>query len=129
MAETKFYKCDHCGNILTALVDAGVTPFCCGEKMALLEAGVTDAALEKHVPVVEKPDKHHVIVKIGAVTHPMTDEHFIQFVAIVQGAKTQITKLTPTDAPEAKFSIKDNAAEPITAYEYCNLHGLWKAEA
>jgi superoxide reductase len=129
MAEVKFYKCIHCGNVLIPAVDAGVTPICCGEKMQILEAGVTDAALEKHVPVIEKADDgHHVTIKVGAVEHPMTDEHYIQFIVLSQGSKIQVVKFTPADKPEAKFSVKDNT-QPLTAYELCNLHGLWKAEA
>ncbi|MDR0875608.1 MAG: desulfoferrodoxin [Clostridiales Family XIII bacterium] len=129
MSELKFYKCSHCGNVLIPAFDAGVIPFCCGEKMQILEAGVTDAALEKHVPVVEKADdKHHVTIKVGAVAHPMTDEHYIQFIALAIGGRIYVSKLTPADAPEAKFSIRDNS-QPFTVYEYCNLHGLWKTEA
>ena len=129
MAEIKFYKCSHCGNVLTALVDAGVTPVCCGDPMTLLESGVTDAAQEKHVPVIEKEDDgHHVVVKVGSVPHPMTEEHLIQFIAFSYEDKVYIQKLTASDAPETRFSVKDNS-KTITAYEYCNLHGLWKAEA
>ncbi|GHU61365.1 superoxide reductase [Clostridia bacterium] len=129
MTNVKFFKCNHCGNVLTPAFDAGVPPFCCGEKMQLLEVGVTDAALEKHVPVVEKDaDGRHVVIKVGAVEHPMTDEHYIQFIVLAQGSKTQLVKLTPADKPEAKFSVKDNT-QPLTAYEFCNLHGLWKTEA
>ncbi|MDR3304678.1 MAG: desulfoferrodoxin [Clostridiales Family XIII bacterium] len=129
MSETKFYKCNECGNLLTMIIDAGPAPVCCGSPMELLQAGVTDGAAEKHVPVIEKPDERHVVIKVGAAAHPMLDEHYIQWVAIVQGAKTQIKKLKPGKEPQAKFSVKDNAAKPITAYEYCNLHGLWKAES
>ena len=129
MAEAKFYKCSHCGNVLTTLVDAGVTPVCCGDPMTALEAGVTDAAQEKHVPVIEKDaDGKHVTIKVGAVAHPMTEEHLIQFIAFTYENRLYIQKLTAADAPEACFSVKDNT-KTITAYEYCNLHGLWKAEA
>ncbi|MDR1797214.1 MAG: desulfoferrodoxin [Clostridiales Family XIII bacterium] len=129
MAITKFYKCNHCGNVLTPLVDAGVPPFCCGEKTQLLSAGAVDAAAEKHVPVIEKdPDGHHITVKVGSVTHPMTEEHYIQFIVVVVGNKSQVVSLTPSDAPEAIVTVEDNTL-PATAYEYCNLHGLWEASA
>ncbi|MDR3365095.1 MAG: desulfoferrodoxin [Clostridiales Family XIII bacterium] len=127
--EVKFYKCSHCGNLLIPAIDAGVTPFCCGEKMQLLEAGATDAALEKHVPVIERgEDGKHVTVKVGSVPHPMAEEHYIQFIVLTHASRIYIAKLTPQDEPQATFSIKDNT-RPITAYEYCNLHGLWKTEA
>lgn len=125
--DVKFYRCDHCGNILIPVIDSGVTPFCCGDKMEILEAGSVDAAAEKHVPVIERDaDGSHVTIKVGSVPHPMTEEHYIQFIVLACGSRFYVTKLTPQDQPEARFSIKDNT-QPITAYEYCNLHGLWKA--
>ena len=126
--DVKFYYCTHCGNILSPAFDAGVTPVCCGEKMELLEAGTTDAALEKHVPVIElEDDGHHIKVSVGAVPHPMTEEHYIQFVVIAHGTRIYYHRFTPGDEPSARFSIKDNKV-PVTAYEFCNLHGLWKTE-
>jgi superoxide reductase len=129
MAETKFYKCNHCGNVVTALVDAGVTPACCGEPMTLLVAGSTDAAVEKHVPAITRDaDGRHYDITVGSVPHPMTEEHLIQFIIAEVGAKTYQIKLTAADEPKLRFSVRDNS-QPITVYEYCNLHGLWKAEA
>ncbi|MDR1272813.1 MAG: desulfoferrodoxin [Clostridiales Family XIII bacterium] len=124
----KFYKCVHCANLVTTILDGGVTPSCCGEPMTLLASGSTDGALEKHVPVIEKDGKS-VTVKVGSVPHPMTEEHYIQFIALENGAGDviRIVKLTPADEPEAKFNVCDPSA-PVTAYEYCNLHGLWQAE-
>ena len=125
--DVKFYWCSHCGNILSPAFDAGVTPVCCGEKMALLEAGMTDAALEKHVPVIEREeDGKHVKVSVGAVLHPMSEDHYIQFVVIAHGERIYYQRLSPGEEPAVRFSIKDNSV-PITAYEFCNLHGLWKA--
>jgi superoxide reductase len=96
--------------------------------MTLLTPGSTDGALEKHVPVIEKDGKS-VTVKVGSVPHPMTEEHYIQFIALENGAGDviRIVKLTPADEPEAKFNVCDPAA-PVIAYEFCNLHGLWQAE-
>ena len=126
--DVKFYFCHHCKNLLLPAVDKGVTPSCCGEKMELLEAGTTDAALEKHVPVVElEADGHHFTVNVGAVPHPMAEDHYIQFVVIAHGSRIGCHRLAPGDEPSLRFSIKDNSV-PITVYEYCNLHGLWKAE-
>jgi len=126
MKEKKFYKCNHCGNIFSVLNDANVVPSCCGEPMAILVANTTDAAQEKHVPVIER-DGTKVTVKVGAVAHPMVDEHFIQWVLITQGNVTERAELKSGDAPEATFTVAD-ASAPIKAYEYCNLHGLWSAE-
>ena len=128
MAEAKFYKCNHCGNVLIPAFDAGVTPFCCGEIMQVLAANTTDAAVEKHVPVVIKEDDgHHVEIAVGSVEHPMTDEHYIQIIALYEGDKVRFVKLSPGDKPFLRLSVKDNT-QPCAIYEYCNLHGLWKTE-
>ena len=121
----KFYQCSHCKNIITYVDNKGVPVMCCGEKMQELVPGTVDAALEKHVPVVEK-DGNKVTVKVGSVTHPMLEEHHIAFIAIETKQGSQIQYLKAGEAPEAVFAIADGD-EFVAAYEYCNLHGLWKA--
>ena len=121
----KFYHCSHCKNIITYVDNKGVPVMCCGEKMQELVPGTVDAALEKHVPVVEK-DGNKVTVKVGSVTHPMLEEHHIAFIAIETKQGSQIKYLKAGEAPEAVFAIADGD-EFVAAYEYCNLHGLWKA--
>lgn len=120
----KFYRCEHCGNIVTFVENKGVPVMCCGQKMTELEPGTTDAAKEKHVPVVEK-DGDQVKVKVGSVEHPMMEEHYIQWVCLETEKGSQIKYLKAGEKPEAVFSLKDD--EFVAAYEYCNLHGLWKA--
>ena len=121
----KFYQCSHCKNIITYVENKGVPVMCCGEKMQELVPGTVDAALEKHVPVVEK-DGNKVTVKVGSVTHPMLEEHHIAFISIETKQGSQIKYLKAGEAPEAVFAIADGD-EFVAAYEYCNLHGLWKA--
>ena len=121
----KFYQCSHCKNSITYVDNKGVPVMCCGEKMQELVPGTVDAALEKHVPVVEK-DGNKVTVKVGSVTHPMLEEHHIAFIAIETKQGSQIKYLKAGEAPEAVFAIADGD-EFVAAYEYCNLHGLWKA--
>lgn len=126
MIEKKFYRCNHCGNLFGVINDAGVTPVCCGEPMQLLKANTEDAAQEKHVPVIER-DGNKVTVKIGSVEHPMVDEHYIMWVLVTNPAgTTERHEFKPGDKPEATFYIHEDEG-PITAYEYCNLHGLWAA--
>ncbi len=120
----KIVKCEHCGNIAVLPHDAGVPMMCCGEAMKVLEAGVTDAAKEKHVPAVTVEGKT-MHVAVGEVPHPMTAEHYIQFVLLVQGDKVQYVTLTPSSEPKASFAVESG---PYTVYEHCNLHGLWKTE-
>ncbi len=122
----KFYICAHCGNIITYLRDAGVPVFCCGEKMQELVPGTTDAAQEKHVPLV-KVEGGKVSVCVGEVEHPMQAEHFIQWVILETDQGIQKKDLLPGTAPEALFALAPGE-KPVAAYEYCNLHGLWKKD-
>lgn len=122
--EFKLYYCAHCGNIIYKVVDKGVPVMCCGEKMQEMKANTTDGALEKHVPVIET-NGHTATISVGAVTHPMLDEHYITMIASVVGNKVTFAQLKPGDEPKMVVGHKDG---PIEAYEYCNLHGLWKAE-
>lgn len=124
--DIKFFKCEHCGNIAIKVVDAGVPLVCCGEKMVELVAGAVDAAVEKHVPVVEV-EGSRVVVKVGEVEHPMTEEHLIQFVVLVTEKGYQVAQLTAEDAPKAEFVLAEGDVA-VKAYEYCNLHGLWVKE-
>jgi superoxide reductase len=94
--------------------------------MQLLVANTTDGAAEKHVPVIER-NGDKVTVKVGSVAHPMLEEHYIQWIAVLQDGRLQRAALKPGDVPEAVFTLTAPNA-PVTAYEYCNLHGLWAAE-
>ncbi len=124
--QVKFYKCMHCGNIALKVVDKGVPLVCCGEKMVELVPDVQDAALEKHVPAVSV-DGNNIHVNIGSVDHPMEEEHHIQFICLVKEGGYDIHPLSPGDAPSCDFVVRDGD-EPLSVYEYCNLHGLWKAD-
>ena len=119
-----YYRCEICGNIVEMIEDSGVEIICCGEPMTLLDANTTDAATEKHVPVCKR-EGNKLRVDVGSVPHPMIDKHYIQWIAIAQENHTQRIALKPGQEPSAEFSVNDG---PVVVYEYCNLHGLWKAE-
>ena len=121
----KFYKCDHCGNVAVKVYDKKVPLMCCGEKMVELTANTTDAATEKHVPVVSI-DGAKVDVVVGEVEHPMTEEHLITMIVLETKKGFQVAELTADDAPKASFAIAEGD-EAVAVYEYCNLHGLWVA--
>ena len=123
--EPKFYVCKHCGNLITFINESGAPLVCCGDKMTQIVPNTVDAATEKHVPVVTI-EKDIVTVEIGSVEHPMTPEHYIQWIYLETDKGFQMKYLTPDDKPNAKFTLHDEKA--IAAYEYCNLHGLWKKE-
>ena len=121
----KFYICRHCGNILGVANDGGVNPVCCGEKMEVQEANTVDAAQEKHVPVITV-DGNSVTVEVGSVAHPMMEEHYIQWIYLETEQGAQRKCLKPGAEPKAVFSLVEGD-KAVAAYEYCNLHGLWKA--
>lgn len=126
MNKTRFFICNHCKNIITMVEDKGVPVSCCGEKMTELVPNTTDAAGEKHVPVVSV-DGSKVAVKVGEVTHPMLEEHHISWIYLETTNGGQMKYLPHTGAPEAVFVLAEGE-KAVAAYEYCNLHGLWKKE-
>lgn len=122
----KMMRCNHCGNMVVSIKDAGVPIVCCGENMEVLEPNTVDAAQEKHVPEVGVAGDY-VTVKVGSVEHPMTEEHYITHIILETDKGYQIARLTPQDKPEATFALA-GGAKAVAVYEYCNLHGLWKKE-
>lgn len=122
----RFFRCEHCGNIVAMVEDKGVPVMCCGRKMTELVPGSVDASHEKHVPVFTV-DGNKVYVIVGEIEHPMVDEHYIEWISIQTKQGNQRKCLTPSDKPAACFSICDGD-EVEAVYAYCNLHGLWMAE-
>lgn len=125
MCEIRFYVCEHCGNIIGVIHDAGVPMMCCGKKMTKLEAGVVEASHEKHIPVVER-DGNIIKVTIGSVEHPMLEEHHIAWVYLQTNRGGQRKCLAIGSEPCVSFALCDE--EPVAVFAYCNLHGLWKTE-
>ena len=121
-----FYKCAHCGNIIAYICDSGIRCQCCGEEMKPLIPNTTDAAGEKHVPVIAV-NGQTVTVTVGVVEHPMLDAHYITWILLETKAGRQRKTLEPGEKPVAVFALAEGD-EVVGAYEYCNLHGLWKAE-
>ncbi len=124
MAERlEVYKCELCGNIVEVLHGGTGELNCCGQAMVQLTENTVDAATEKHVPVIEKVEGG-VKVTVGEVAHPMEEKHLIEWIQVVADGTAYRKFLNPGDAPEAVFKVD---ASDVTAREFCNLHGLWKA--
>ncbi len=123
MEKVVFYRCEKCGNIVALINNGGGTLSCCGQPMTKLNPNTTDAAQEKHVPVVTKKDGK-IEVAVGATLHPMQPEHYIQWIALAADSRVRIQFLQPGEEPKAEFCTAQNG----TVYEYCNLHGLWKTD-
>ncbi len=121
----QFFVCEECGNLVGMIHSSGVPMVCCGQKMKELVANTSDGAKEKHVPVVTV-DGDTVTVEVGSVAHPMTEAHYIQWIYLQTEKGGQRKALKPGEAPKAVFVLKDDKA--VAAYEFCNLHGLWKKE-
>ncbi len=122
--EVKFYRCETCGQIVAIVKQTGAPLVCCGKPRKEIVAGTTDASLEKHVPVYEVKDGK-VKVTVGAVEHPMTEEHYIEWVLLQTKFGNQRKTLKPGGEPRVCFSICEGD-EIEAVYAYCNLHSLWK---
>lgn len=118
----EIYKCEICGNIVEVLHEGAGQLVCCGQPMKLLVENTTDAAQEKHIPVIEKTTQGY-LVKVGSVPHPMEEKHYIEWVELVADGRAYRQFLYPGAKPEAVFSV---AGKEVYAREYCNIHGLWK---
>lgn len=125
MKNLRFFRCKHCGNVVVKLLEKGASVQCCGEPMEELVPNTVEASFEKHLPVIEVK-KGIATVKVGSVPHPMEEAHYINFIALETEENCFVATLKPKAAPEAKFVVGD--AKVLAAYEYCNLHGLWKTE-
>jgi len=126
MSKARFYLCQHCKNLIGMIDDKGVPIVCCGEKMKALEPNTTEAAGEKHLPVVSKSE-NRVSVSVGSVEHPMSEEHSIVWIYLETKNGGQRKALNANDKPQAEFLLAEGE-EAVAVYAYCNLHGLWKTE-
>lgn len=122
----KFFKCSQCGSVAVKVYDVENAGSPCVETQAELKANTEDAAVEKHVPQVTV-DGNRVEVVVGSVEHPMEDDHFITMIVLETKKGYQVANLAPAQEPRAVFAVAEGD-EPVAAYEYCNKHGLWKAE-
>ena len=120
----KFFKCNHCGNVIMKVVDSKVPIMCCGAKMAELVPNTVNASVEKHMPVVTSLDSCKIKVEVGCVPHPMLPEHHISFIYIE--CEDGGIRVDLKDKPE--IITCTCKTEPVAVYAYCSLHGLWKSE-
>jgi superoxide reductase len=123
----EMYKCESCGNFVEIVLSGGGELVCCGKPMTLLKANTTDAATEKHVPFFLKKD-NELEVRVGSTLHPMTDEHYIQFIEVVSNDKRYVKRKYLNPSEEPTFLLKGYDIGALSAREYCNLHGLWESK-
>lgn len=120
----QIYKCSVCGNIVEVTHAGGGQLNCCGQPMTLLTENTVDAAREKHIPVIEKLE-NEILIKVGSVEHPMLENHYIEWIELQTANKIYKKYLKPGEKPEAVFKTDEDI---VCVREYCNVHGLWKAE-
>lgn len=121
----KFYLCEKCGNEIEMIYSSGVNPVCCGAKMTELVAGTVEASREKHIPVYAV-NEGVLEVNVGSIDHPMSEEHYIEWVVVETSNGVLRKELKPNDSPSAKFALLEGETVH-SVYAYCNLHGLWRA--
>ena len=124
MERNEICRCTVCG--LQLEVTSGCRcglPVCCGKEMLLQKENSVDAAVEKHVPVVEELDDG-ILVKVGSAEHPMSAEHYIEWIEVINGSYVNRCYLKPGDLPQAAFYVPYSPKLIIRAS--CNIHGLWK---
>lgn len=118
----KFYECKDCKTVMILEKPLG----CCENGWVELLPNTTDASGEKHVPVIAA-DGRNVTVTVGSAEHPMLEAHYIMWIVLETSQGYQKKELRPGEKPVARFSLAEGEAA-LSAYEYCNLHGLWKAD-
>lgn len=122
------YVCEICGNVAELLRAGQGELVCCGEPMKRMDEQTADSSTEKHVPVIEKTDSGYSVV-VGSTLHPMVEKHFIEWIELIVDGKSCKKFLKPGDEPKAEFcTCTDDAAASVSAREFCNVHGLWRAE-
>ncbi len=122
--QMEVYKCDACGNIVEVLHAGDGELVCCNKPMRLFKENTTDASKEKHVPLIEKTPAG-IKVTVGSVAHPMEEKHYIEWIELIAGDQVYRKFLKPGVAPSVLFEgVK---ADVVSAREYCNIHGMWKA--
>jgi len=123
----EMYKCDICGNFVEVVLEGAGELVCCDEPMKLMKANTVEAAQEKHVPFFIKKDDE-LEIRVGSVLHPMTDEHYIQFIEVVSDDNRYVKRKYLYPGEEPIFMLKGYDIGALSAKEYCNLHGLWEAK-
>lgn len=118
------YKCEICGNIVEVLHSGAGDLVCCGENMVLMDEKTADSSTEKHVPVIEKTADGYKVT-VGSTLHPMEEKHYIEWIELIADGVSYRQYLNPGDQPVAEFCVK---ASKVSAREYCNIHGLWRAD-
>ena len=118
------YKCLHCGNVVKVLHPAAGELICCSSAMRHMRENTVDAAQEKHLPQLSRTESS-LTAQVGSIPHPMEEQHYIEWIELLEEGRLCRQLLAPGQAPRASFS---DAQPPAAVREFCNLHGLWRTQ-
>ena len=127
MNRSEIYKCAECGLTFEVTTGCNCPVSCCGREMKLMQAQTADYKQEKHVPFPESVNGGMRVTVGKEMPHPMLEAHYIAAIMLETARSLQVKYMRPTDKPEAEFIVAPGETA-VTVYEYCNLHGLWKAD-
>lgn len=124
----KFYYCKHCGKILVIENEVDTPTICCGDTMSEMfpKTSENEDFSEKHIPQL-KLSGSKVTVSVGSTLHPATKEHHIEWIILVTNKGIQQKCLGSEEKPVVDFFLAPEE-KVLSAYAYCNLHKLWKAD-
>lgn len=123
----EMYKCEICGNFVEVVLSGIGELVCCDMPMVLQKPNTTDATSEKHVPFFIKKD-NELEIRVGEIDHPMTEEHYIQFIEVISADEKYVKRKYLYPFEEPSFCLKGYDVNKLTARELCNIHGLWEAK-
>ncbi len=124
----RFYKCQTCGQMVMKIKNTGASLICCGKPMLEIEPMTSKDEMmnEKHIP--EYAYLNNVLrVWVGEIPHPMTDEHYIEWILVETNKGYHMKKLKVDRSAEATFKLEEDE-KPLAIYTYCNIHSLWELD-
>ena len=124
MERLEILKCETCGLVVEVASGSNGTPVCCGKQMKQMLPQTAEFKFEKHVPYPEARDNGTHVSVGKEMAHPMTDEHYIVWIEIINGPYVNRRYLKPGEKPEADFYVP--LQKGMIIREYCNIHGLWE---
>ena len=124
MNRLEIYKCDECGLVVEGTTGCNCSTVCCGKEMKLMSPQTAEFKFEKHVPYPEARDNGMHVAVGKEMAHPMTEEHHIEWIEVINGPYVNRKYLKPGEKPEADFYVP--LQKGMIVREYCNIHGLWE---
>ena len=124
MNRSEIYKCKECGMTFEVITGCSCPVSCCGKELQRMEPQTADWKTEKHVPYPETAG-NGIRVSVGKdAVHPMTEQHHIEWIEVINGPYVNRRYLKPGEEPRADFYVP--LQKGMIVREFCNLHGMWE---